>query len=463
MPGTYWVWLGGTALSLLGVQAMAFAMAWSAAGQGARFAALVPTAIVLPRVVLLLVGGVVADRFGAWLVLFASTAAMMVVTVALAAAAWSTLDLRLPLLLTALAIGTVDAFQLPSSGSMPRRLVPPSALARALSARQLAGQLALFAGPPLGGVLLGAAGLAGAALTNTATFLAMLAVLLIVRSAAGRPPDASPGRGRSPQVVPAHDQSPQAVTVCGRSPEPAAAHGRSLKAGTYRGRSSDARTAGDGGTGSGSPASAAVDGLRLAWSVPVLRAALLVTGVVAGFLLPVGTLLVPLLARQRGWSPSATGAVVAAMALGTAVVGVGVLLRGASRRPGVVAAVGLLVAAAGVIMLAVGSAPLPAALAGVLVGVGSGGFATHVGPLVLAATPLTHLARVQSVLVLVQSLPLLVTANAFGLVAGAAHVPAVLYGCAGVLAVTGLAALAVPTLRRSSGDSAPAGVRRRDI
>ncbi|WBB51132.1 MFS transporter [Verrucosispora sp. WMMA2044] len=426
VPGTYWAWLGGTALSLVGVQAMAFAMAWAAAGQGARFAALVPTAIVLPRVLLLLVGGAVADRVGAWLVLIASNAAMIVVTVALAAAAWSTLDLRLPLLLTALAIGTVDAFQLPSSGSMPRRLVPPDVLARAMSARQLAGQLALFAGPPLGGLLLGVAGLAGAALTNTATFLAMLAALLVVRPAAERSPDA-------------------------------------LKAGTNHGRSRDARTAGDGGTGSGSPASAAFDGLRLAWSVPVLRAALLVTGVVAGFLLPVGTLLVPLLARQRGWSPSAAGAVVAAMAAGTAVVGVGVLLRGASRRPGMVAAVGLLVAALGVIILAAGRTPSPAVLAGVLVGVGSGCFATHVGPLVLAATPLTHLARVQSVLVLVQSLPLLVTANAFGLVAEATDVAAVLYGCAGVLAVTGLTALAVPTLHRSSGSSAPAGVRRPNI
>ncbi|MEV4711765.1 MFS transporter [Micromonospora sp. NPDC049374] len=428
VPGAYWMWLGGTALSLVGVQAMAFAMAWAAAGQGARFAALVPTAIVLPRVLLLLVGGAVADRVGAWRVLLASTAAMIVVTVALAGAAWSPLDLRLPLLLAALAIGSVDAFQLPSSGSMPRRLVPPEVLARAMSARQLAGQLALFAGPPLGGVLLGVVGLAGAALTNTATFLAMLVVLLVIRPAAEQSPDAGPDCGRSPNNGPGH----------GPSPDAGVAHGRS-------------------------PVSAALDGLRLAWSVPVLRAALLVTGVVAGFLLPVGPLLVPLLARERDWSPSATGAVVAAMALGTAIVAVGVLLRGASSRPTAVAAVGLLVAAAGVVVLAVARAPLPAVLAGVLVGVGAGCFATHIGPLVLAATPLTHLARVQSVLVLVQSLPLLVTANAFGLVVEVAHVAAVLYGCAGFLAVTGLMALAGPALRRSSHRSTPAAVGHSNI
>ncbi|MFF5215903.1 MFS transporter [Micromonospora sp. NPDC000442] len=448
VPGAYWVWLGGAALSLVGVQAMAFAMAWAAAGQGARFAALVPTAIVLPRVLLLLVGGAVADRVGAWRVLLASTAAMIVVTVALAGAAWSPLDLRLPLLLAALAIGSVDAFQLPSSGSMPRRLVPPEVLARAMSARQLAGQLALFAGPPLGGVLLGVVGLAGAALTNTATFLAMLVVLLVIRPAAEQSPDTGPDCGGSTDAEVAHGWSPDAGPDCGRSPNNGPGHGPSPDAGVAHGRS---------------PVSAALDGLRLAWSMPVLRAALLVTGVVAGFLLPVGPLLVPLLARERDWSPSVTGAVVAAMALGTAIVAVGVLLRGATSRPTAVAAVGLLVAAAGVVVLAVARAPLPAVLAGVLVGVGAGCFATHIGPLVLAATPLTHLARVQSVLVLVQSLPLLVTANAFGLVVEVAHVAAVLYGCAGVLAVTGLMALAGPALRRSSHRSLPAAVGRSNI
>ncbi|WP_232511080.1 MFS transporter [Micromonospora sediminimaris] len=433
MPGAYRVWLGGSALSLVGVQAMAFAMAWSAAGQGARFAALVPTAIVLPRVLLLLVGGAVADRFGVWLVLLASNAAMVVVTVALAAVTWSPLDLRLPLLLAALAIGTVDAFQLPSSGSMPRRLVPPEALARAMSARQLVGQFAMFTGPPLGGVLLGMAGLAGAALANTATFLAMLAVLLVVRPAAEQPQDAGPDC-----------EGPAAGSAGGRPPNTGRGH-RLPAAGVAHRRS---------------PVSAALDGLRLAWSVPVLRVALLVTGVAAGFLLPVGTLLVPLLARQRDWSASATGAVVAAMAVGTAAVALGVLLRGGSSRPAAVAAVGLLVAAAGVVALAVARVPLPAVLAGVLVGAGVGCFATHVGPLVLAATPLTHLARVQSVLVLAQSLPLLVTANAFGLVVEIVDVPAVLFGCAGVLAVTGLATLATPALR---GSSSPATVRHSNI
>ncbi|WP_433528113.1 MFS transporter [Micromonospora sp. CA-263727] len=404
VPGAYWAWLGGTGLSLFGVQAMAFAMAWVAAGQGGGFAALVLTAINLPRVLLLLVGGAVADRVGAWLVMIISDAAMVVVTVALAVAVWSVADPRLPLLLTALAIGIVDAFYLPSAGSMPRRLVPPAALARAMSARQMAGQLAVFAGPSLGGPILAAAGLAGVALVNAASFLVMLAVLLLLRLRAAGPVDPSESRSDPGEVA---------------RPAPS----------VWR---------------------AALDGLRLAASESVLRPALLVTGVAAGFLLPVSSLLVPLLARERVWSAQATGAVVAAVALGTAVVALTVLLRGASARPGVAAAAGLLVAAAGVTALAVGGPPRWAAAAGAAIGVGSGIFATHVGPLILAATPVTHLARVQSVLVLAQSLPLLLTTNALGWLADVVHAPAVLYGCAAVLAAAALAALNSSALRQRS-------------
>ncbi|PZG24299.1 MFS transporter [Micromonospora craterilacus] len=415
MPGGYWAWLGGTGLSLVGVQAMAFAMAWVAAGQGGRFAALVLTAINLPRVLLLLVGGAVADRFGAWRVMILSDAAMVVVTVSLAVAAWSAADPRLPLLLTALAIGIVDAFYLPSAGSMPRRLVPPAALARAMSARQVAGQLAVFAGPPLGSLVLAAAGLAGVALANAAGFLAVLSILVVLRPRAG----GSSGSGE------------------GRSSDPGA------------GRASDA---GEGRTADPVPSvwRAALDGLRVAASHAALRPALLLTGVAAGFLLPASSLLVPLLARERAWSPPATGAVVAAVALGTASVAVTVLVRGALSRPGLAAAAGLLMAAAGVAALAVGRSPLWAGAAGAAIGLGSGVFATHIGPLILAAAPATHLARVQSVLVLTQSLPLLLTTNAFGWLADVVRAPAVLSGCAVVLAVAALAALTSPALRQRS-------------
>ncbi|GIJ30495.1 hypothetical protein Vqi01_56570 [Micromonospora qiuiae] len=398
LPRTYWTWLGGATLSLLGVQAMAFAMAWVAAGQGGRFAALVISAIVLPRVLLLLVGGTVADRFGAWAVMVVSDAVMIVVMLVLAVAVWWSADPRLPLLLAALAIGIVDAFYLPSTGSMPRRLVPVAGLARAMSARHLAGQVALFAGPAVGGLVLVAAGLAGVALANAATFAVLLAVLVALR----------------PYAVDSQD---------GGVPEPAQPVWR-----------------------------AALDGLRLAASHAVLRPVLLLVGIAAGFLLPVTGLLVPLLARERAWPPQAAATIVAALALGTASIAVLVLVRGALAEPHRAAVASLLVAAVGVAALATAASPSGAVAAGVLIGLGSGGFATHVGPLVLAVTPATHLSRVQAVLALVQNLPLVLTTNALGSLAEATRAATVLYGCAGVLATAALAALAPSALgARNSG------------
>ncbi|MFG2062237.1 MFS transporter [Micromonospora sp. NPDC048871] len=404
VPGAYWAWLGGTTLSLVGVQAMAFAMAWVAAGEGGGFAALVLTAVNLPRALLLLVGGAVADRLGAWTVMVVSDAAMVVVTVALAAAVWSAANPWLPLLLAALAIGVVDAFYLPSTGSMPRRLVAPAGLARAMSARHLAGQLAMFVGPAAGSLLLAALGLAAVALANAAGFALMLLVLMVLRAALTVRPGESPGQ------------------PAGQLP------GRPVAQPLWR---------------------AAVDGLLLAAAHAVLRPALLLVGVAAGFLLPVSGLLVPLLGRERMWSSSATGAVVAALALGTATVAILVLVRGALPDPGRVSGAALLVAAGGVVTLAAaGSLPTSVA-AGMVIGVGSGGFATHVGPLILAVAPDTHVSRVQSVLVLVQSLPLLLTLNVLGSLAEVVPVAALLYGCAGVLAVAAVTALTSPSLRRA--------------
>ena len=66
---------------------------------------------------------------------------MLVVAAVLAAASWRW-GTPLALLLTAgLVIGTVDAFYLPSSGSMPRLLVEDASLPRALALRQSGSQI----------------------------------------------------------------------------------------------------------------------------------------------------------------------------------------------------------------------------------------------------------------------------------------------------------------------------------
>ena len=385
----FWLWLAGAGLSLLGTQVLAFGMTWAAASLGGVLAGLVLTAINLPRVLLLLVGGAVADRAGPFRVLLIGDGVMLAVTLALALTLGSA-GLSPALLIGAgLAIGLVDAFYLPASGTMPRRLTPGPSLARAMAARQLTGQVAAFGGAPLGGLLVALAGLTAAALFDAATFALMFLVLLLIR------PRDSPGDGRQP--------------------------GPSL----WR---------------------RSLDGLRVVAVDRTLRLSLLLVSAAAGLLLPVSSLLVPLLGRERGWSAGTAGLVVGAVALGTATVAIAVLARRASSRPGVAGPAGLLVAAAGVAGLAL-PVPSPTAVPlGIVIGLGTGVFTAHIGPLILGQTPASHLSRVQAALVLAQTLPLLGTITLLGTAADVAGTPAVLVACGIALAVAATAALTSPAL-----------------
>ncbi|WP_246246465.1 hypothetical protein [Isoptericola sediminis] len=74
LPRRYLAWLAGVTVSQLGSAVLMFALGWAAAGLGGTTAATVLILNGLPRVVLLVVGGAVADRVGARCVLVAGEA-----------------------------------------------------------------------------------------------------------------------------------------------------------------------------------------------------------------------------------------------------------------------------------------------------------------------------------------------------------------------------------------------------
>lgn len=390
LPGVFRLWLAGALVSMLGTSVMWFALGWSASAHGGLAAGLVLTAVNLPRFALLLVGGALGDRVGAWRVMVAGDVAMVVVSLGLAAAAWRFGAPLWLLLVAGLLIGVVDAFYLPASGSMPRRLVGEAVLSRAIALRQTGVQLTMFAGGALGGVLMARAGLSGVALLQVGTFSLMLVVLVGIR-------------GR----------------FAGERPAPSG----------------------------GSVARDIGDGLRLAWRTRLLRVSLAVTAVAAGCLLPVVSLLVPLLARERGWSAELAGVVVGSQALGIVAASLAVLWRGGAGRPGVAAAVGLLLAGGSIAVLAVAPVPGVVVAAALGVGAGNGLFGAHVAPLLLTAAPPSHLSRVQAIVTMVQSGALLAMNPLLG--AAAEHIPvaAVLAGCALVVAGTAACALASEPFR----------------
>lgn len=391
LPWSYRFWLAGTLASLLGDTLLGFALGWAATARGGGMAGLVLTTINLPRVVLLLFGGVAADRFGARRVMITAEAVMLAATSLLAAVAWLAGTPVWLLLGSGLVIGCVDALYLPASGSMPRRLVGEQLLPRALATRQAGGQLITLAAGPLGGLLVMAAGLGGAALADAVTFAAILVVLIVI-----------PERGLAEKNL--------------------------ARRGMLR---------------------EAADGVHLALTDRVLRPALVLTAAAAGFLLPVASLLIPLLARSHHWPAPAAGFVLGGQALGVVAVASFVMRFGRLGPPGVIASSGLLVASTGVTALSL-APTIPVAIAAAAgLGTGTGLLTTHLGPLVLASAPATHLARVQALVVLVQSLPLLVMNNALGTAAQAISPRGALIITACVLAASGISGLASAALRNA--------------
>ncbi|MER7395905.1 MFS transporter [Streptomyces sp. NPDC000151] len=398
LPRSYLLWLAGILASLAGNAVFYFALGWAASAHGGAVAGLVLSAVTLPRVLLLLIGGAVSDRVSARRVLIAGDAAMLVFSLVLAAVAYRLGAPPALLIAAGVVVGVADAFYLPASGAMPRRLVTKEQLPRALSLRQVGGQVVNMGGGPLGGVLVGIAGLAGVALVNAVTFALVLIVLIVVRSWRKVPP--------APKTA---------------------------------GLVKDAS-----------------DGVRVAFSHPVLRPGLLLTGVAAGFLLPVLPLLLPLLARAEHWGAGAAGLVIGAEGAGMVAVTLIVVRRGPLGRPGLLAASGLVVAGLGVLGLGLAPGVPAATAAGLVIGIGNGVFAAHIAPLVLAVTPESHLSRIQAVLVLVQSLALLLMNNVLGNLAGLGGPAAAVIVCAVVIAGVGLLGLVSGPLRNNrTGLSSP--------
>ncbi|MFC7549228.1 MFS transporter [Plantactinospora sp. GCM10030261] len=397
VPGRYWIWTGAASCAALGTQVAIFGLSWSAAERSPALAGGVLATAIAPRVALALLGGAAADRWGPLRTVVVSGVAAGVLALGGALFGLALSDPTWLLFAVALGLGIVTAFQLPASGALPRLLVPATALPRALAASQVTLQATTVLAAPLGGLAVGVLGLRGSLLLLAGA--ALTAVLL---------------------VWPLRHRVRQAPTE-------------------YAG-SSHLRLIGD--------------GLRLVARQRVIRDVVVLLVAVAGFLLPVGSLLVPLLAREHGWRPEVAGATAAGLAVGSAAVSLWVLVFGGLPRPGFAIAGGLALAATGLAALSVSTGRLAALACVGLVGVGNGLFASHAAPLVLGTAPKTHVARVQAILMVAQSLPLLASSNLIGLVAEIGSARGATLLCAGGTALAAIQAVRSPAIRRSGPEPA---------
>ena len=156
----------------------------------------------------------------------------------------------------------------------------------------------------------------------------------------------------------------------------------------------------------------------------------------------------PLLARHNHWTAASAGLLIGGQGVGVIAATLVVAHRGSSARPGLAAAAGLATTAVGQLLVAALPAASAAVPCAVLIGIGSGTFVGNLAPVLLGTAPRTHMARIQSLLGVVQSGALLLSNNVLGAIAHLASAPVALLCCSTALGACSVAALCTPTLRR---------------
>ncbi|MFJ4703410.1 MFS transporter [Streptomyces anulatus] len=356
-------WLGAYTASMVGDSIYFMALAWAAARTGsASGTGLVLAAGSIPRALLMLGGGVLADRLGPRRVVIGSDAARAVLVLGLAAILVLTAPTVGVLVAVALLFGAVDALFLPAVGALPPRISPPGQLARIQGLRGLAARGASIVGAPLGGVAVATGGPVLAFATAGALFALSLPLLLGLRI------------GPLPAPV------EHGGTVAGDHEERAVTEENPKVTKEKPTARQDL-----------------VDGLRYIRRHPLLGPLMIVIGLSElGFVGPLNLGLI-LLSEQRGWGAAGMGWIVAGFASGAAGAALLIAVRGRVPRAGLVMCLTVLVGATGIAAVAqIPSVPLAAATAAV-VGLFIGLAGALCGALVQTVADPAYLGRVTSV------------------------------------------------------------------
>ncbi|WP_246114103.1 MFS transporter [Streptomyces montanus] len=334
-------WLGAYTASMLGDNVYYLALSWAAVQGGTPAQAGIVTALsALPRALLMLGGGVVADRFGPRRVVIGSDVVRCAAVLAVASLLFAAPPGLWPLAVLSLVFGTVDAVFMPAVGALPARITGRGQLARVQGMRGLAIRFGHVVGAPLGGL--------GVALGGAATAFTLAGLLIAVSV---------------PLLVSVRvDDLPGDDRAAGQT--------------AWR----DLR-----------------DGLRYIRGHRVL--APLIVAIALGDLGFVGPLNVglTLLADERGWGASGMGWVLAGFGIGAGAAGLLLAVRGRLPHAGRVMAVTVLVGSVAIGLLAYVPGVVAAVGVALVVGLLTGLSGALCGALLQTQTEPTYLGRVSSV------------------------------------------------------------------
>jgi MFS family permease len=341
-------WLVAYSASVIGDSVYFLALGWAALRIGGQAqVGLVMAAGAVPRAVLMLGGGVIADRFGPRKIIIGSDSVRCLVVLSVSIALMVTTPGVWILVVVALIFGAVDAVFLPAIGALPSRITEPSQLARVQGMRALAIRVGGTAGGPVAGFAMAVSGPAAAFAVAAGLFSLSLVFLMLVRIGS----------------------LPVGVTHTG--PVVATSVWNDLR-----------------------------DGLSYLRRHHVLGR--LVTMSALGQLGGVAPLNVGLvlLANQRGWGAAGVGWLVSSYSLGAGASALLITVRGTFSKAGIIQTCALLVGSAGLGCLSlVSSLPASAAVAA-LVGFVAGIHGALIQALVQTVTQPAYLGRVTSVMTL---------------------------------------------------------------
>jgi len=179
----YRLWFTGQLLSLIGtwMQITAQGFLVFELTQSPVYLGYVGFAAGIPSIVLMLFGGVIADRVARRNLLIITQSAMMILAIILAALTFSGTMQAWHIVLLALALGTANAFDAPAAQAFVLELVDRKDLPNALALNATLFNLATVVGPTVAGLTYAAFGAAWCFTINAISFLAVIVALLRMR------------------------------------------------------------------------------------------------------------------------------------------------------------------------------------------------------------------------------------------------------------------------------------------
>ena len=172
------VW-GASTLSNIGAVIQSVGASWMmlSISESATMVALVQASVALPIVLLALAAGAIADNVDRRSMMICAQIFMLIVSIALAVCAWSSLITPWLLLLFTFLIGCGMAFIAPAWQASVGDMLPRTEVPSAVLLNSMGFNIARSVAPAIGGMIVATAGAAAAFAVNAATYLPLIVVL----------------------------------------------------------------------------------------------------------------------------------------------------------------------------------------------------------------------------------------------------------------------------------------------